>query len=205
MLLNLPLRLFSKISVFAIIKKSIIHSTASIQSGTRFYNSRIEDYSYISRDCVIVNTIIGKFCSIADNVIINAGKHPLNFVSSSPVFYSKNNCLKKCFNEISYNEYDSTIIGNDVWIGTHAFIKGGISIGDGAVIGAYTIVTKDVEPYTVIVGNPGRVLKKRFDDDLIKKLLKLKWWSFNEDLLRKCSSKMNNVNEFIDFCEIIKK
>lgn len=197
-LLFLPIRLVSRISVFAMIEKSSIHVTSSVRSGCRIYFSKIGKYSYVAHRCRIVHTKIGAFCSIADNVNINTGKHPLNYVSTSPVFYSKNNDLKKCFNQTEFEEFDETIIGNDVWIGSHAFIKGGIIIGDGSVIGAYAIVTKDVEPYSIVVGNPGRVIKKRFSDDTIKKLLSSKWWEFDEKTLYKKAASINNVDKFLE-------
>ena len=84
-----------------------------------------------------------------------------------------------------------TILGNDVWVGTNAVILGGLTIGDGAVIGAGAVVTKDVEPYSIVVGNPAREIKKRFSDQIIASLLEIKWWDFPPDVLAKYVGLLN--------------
>jgi len=76
-------------------------------------------------------------------------------------------------------------IGNDVWIATEAIVMSGVTIGDGAVIGARTVITKDVPPYSIVVGNPGSVVKKRFDDSTIQKLLDIEWWNWNDSKLKR--------------------
>ena len=91
-----------------------------------------------------------------------------------------------------------TIIGNDVWLGRESVIMPGVKIGDGAIIAAYSVVAKDVEPYTVVGGNPARVLKKRFEDEFVNILLKLKWWNFDKERLIKflpvlCDEDIENV------------
>jgi acetyltransferase-like isoleucine patch superfamily enzyme len=119
-------------------------------------------------------------------------------VSTSPVFYSAKNNLNASFNIEEFEEFDKTIIGNDVWIGINAFIKGGISIGDGAVIGAYSVVTRDVEPYSIVAGNPAKLIRKRFNDSEVEKLLKVKWWNDDEINIRK---KARHFKDILDFCE----
>jgi virginiamycin A acetyltransferase len=122
------------------------------------------------------------------------------FVSTSPVFYSKRNVLKKCFNKIQFSEHEHVTIGNDVWIGSHAFIKGGVAIGDGAIIAANSVVAKDVPAYHIAGGNPCKIIKKRFDDELINYLLSIKWWDWpaskifdNLEIL--CSGDMTKIKE----------
>lgn len=113
---------------------------------------------------------IGKFCSISDEVtIFLGGEHEINTISSYP-FSLKNH----------YSKGDVTI-GNDVWIGQSTIILSGVTIGDGAIIGANSLVTKDVKPYAVVGGNPAKLIKYRFDDDTIDKLLKIKWWDWSID------------------------
>ncbi len=129
--------------------------------------------------------------------MIGGGKHPLDFVSTSPVFYSQRNALKKCFNKIDFKEYDNTVIGNDVWIGSNAFIKGGVTVGHGAVIGAYAVVTKDIEPYSIVGGNPAKVIRKRFDEATIGKLLETKWWDYSDKFLIAKSIEFDNVDKFL--------
>lgn len=197
-LIHVPLRLFSKVSIFAFIEKSNINSSVAIQFGTRVYWSDIGKYSYVGSNCWIINSQIGRFCSIAGNVMIGGGKHPLNYVSTSPVFYSQRNVLKKSFNTTDFKEFEKTVIGNDVWIGSYAFIKGGVKIGHGSVIGAHAVVTKDVEPYSIVGGNPARLIKKRFEDTIIERLLKTKWWDCNDDLLNKSALHFMDVESFLD-------
>lgn len=111
---------------------------------------------------------VGKFCSIASDVtIFLGGEHETKTISSFP-FTQKNH----------YSKGDVTI-GNDVWIGRSATILSGVTIGDGAVIGTNSIVTKDVEPYSIVAGNPAKIIKYRFDEETIKRLLKVKWWDFD--------------------------
>lgn len=142
---------------------------------------------------------VGRYCSIANNVSIGLSEHPLSFLSTSPIFYDPEGALVhfqgdeiiEHFYEISeenvsiasdmyLNEHQTkkVIIGNDVWIGHGAFIKNGVNVGDGAVIAAHSVVTRDVPPYSIVSGVPARVMKYRFSEDIIKKLLDLKWWDY---------------------------
>ena len=195
-ILMFPIRLFSKISPFALVRNSNVDKTSSIGFNCRIYDCEVGRYTYIGKHTIACNTQIGNFCSVADNCFISPGKHPLNMISSSPVFYARKNPLRKSFRITAFQEFDPVFIGNDVWIGTHAFIKGGVKIGDGAVIGAYSIVTKDIEPYTVVAGNPAKVIRKRFEDKKIKMLLNSKWWNRSDSELLKLSKYFINVDQF---------
>jgi virginiamycin A acetyltransferase len=121
--------------------------------------------------------IIGKFCQIAAGVefIMNGANHKMNSASTFP-FYIFEHWIQEVppVSELPYK--GDTIIGNDVWIGQSATILPGVNIGDGAIIGAYSVVGRDVKPYTIVVGNPARPIRKRFDDELIAILQKFKWW-----------------------------
>lgn len=121
--------------------------------------------------------IIGKFCQIGAGVefVMNGANHQMNAVSTYP-FY-----IMEGFNQEIPLKKDmplkgDTIVGNDVWIGQNVTILAGVHIGDGAIIGANSVVGSNIEPYTVVVGNPARPIRKRFDDELIELLLKFKWW-----------------------------
>lgn len=192
-----PLRFFTKVSPFAIVKNGKVSKKSSIKSFSRFYNGSIEDYSYINRNCLIQNTTIGKFSSIADNCIIGLPSHPLDWVSSSPVFHKGMNSLKKNFYCHEYNSISQTLIGNDVWIGSNVVIKSGITIGDGAVIGAGSIVTKDVDPYTIVAGNPAKIIKKRFNDEIINRLIDSNWWNWEESKIQSNAGFFNDVKLFL--------
>ena len=121
--------------------------------------------------------IIGKFCQIAAGVefVMNGANHQMNAVSTFP-FYTLEGWNMEPPVEADMPLKGDTIVGNDVWIGQNATILPGVHIGDGAVIGANSTVGKDISPYTIVVGNPANVLRKRFDDEMIELLLKFKWW-----------------------------
>ncbi len=121
--------------------------------------------------------IIGKFCQIAAGVefVMNGANHQMNAVTTYPFFTLKGWEMKPPAKEELPFKGD-TVIGNDVWIGQNAVILPGVHIGDGAIIGANSVVGSDVAPYTIVVGNPAKVLRKRFDDELIDLLLRFKWW-----------------------------
>ena len=126
--------------------------------------------------------IIGKFCQIASGVefIMNGANHQMNAVSTFP-FYTLEGWEQNPPTQDDLPIKGDTIIGNDVWIGQNATILPGVHIGDGAIIGANSVIGSDIEPYTIVVGNPARPIKKRFDDELIEIMEKLKWWDKSID------------------------
>ena len=147
--------------------------------------------------------IIGKFCQIASGVefIMNGANHQMNSVSTFPFYTLEGWDMKPPAQEDLPLKGD-TIVGNDVWIGQNAAILPGVHIGDGAIIGANSIVGRNVEPYTIVVGNPATVLRKRFDDELIELLLRFKWWDksiddINELIPLLTCSKLDKVKEEI--------
>lgn len=157
--------------------------------------SKIGRYSYIAQDSKINLANIGRFCSIGFEVHIGTGKHPTDLMSTSPVFYSTN----KLFNGVPinnkqlYSEYETCNIGNDVWIGARVVILDGVCIGDGAIIGANSLVTKDVEPYSIVGGVPAKHIKYRFSEDKIKDLQEKKWWNWTDDEIIKNIRLFNNT------------
>jgi acetyltransferase-like isoleucine patch superfamily enzyme len=141
---------------------------------------------------------IGKFCLIGQGVTILLGsEHRPDWVTTYPF-----NFILDEFKEIKGTPITkgSVTIGNDVWIGMNAFILDGVSIADGAVIGACSVVTNNVEPYTIVAGNPARVIRKRFDRETINKLLKIKWWDWNIDRIKENMPLLlsNRIEEFIE-------
>lgn len=162
------------------------------------HNVKISQYSYVGYGTSISHCDIGKFCSIGPDVKIGLGKHPTNFVSTSPVFYSEMNPLGVNFVKGShFLEYEKTIIGNDVWIGANAIIMDGVKVGDGAIIAAGAVVTKDVEPYAIVGGIPAKLLRYRFDREIIKELLIVKWWDWNYEKINDNIDDFRNVERFI--------
>ncbi|MGN0929123.1 MAG: CatB-related O-acetyltransferase [Alphaproteobacteria bacterium] len=126
--------------------------------------------------------IIGKFCQIASgvNFVMNGANHQMNAVSTYP-FYIFNGWDEEVLSVSSLPIKGDTVVGNDVWIGQNATILPGVHIGDGAIIGMNSVVGSDVEPYSIVVGNPARQIRKRFDDELIELMLKFKWWDKSID------------------------
>ena len=127
---------------------------------------------------------IGKFCSIAcgTKFLFNSANHALDSLSTYPfpLFFEEWNLEKEKVTEAWDNRGD-IVIGNDVWIGYEAVILSGVTIGDGAIIGTRAVVTKDVPPYTIVGGVPAKPIRKRFDEKMIKELLKIKWWDWTEE------------------------
>ncbi|NAS11523.1 CatB-related O-acetyltransferase [Poritiphilus flavus] len=158
-------------------RNSRIAKSAKVYPFTRITNSEIGDFSYISYSCTINGCSIGKFCSIASGVKIGLGKHPTNFVSTSPFFYAPHNPLNRSVaEELKFEESAPVKIGNDVWIGANVVVLDGIEIGNGAIIGANSIVTKNVSPYSIVGGVPAKEIKKRFSEQLVNELNSLNWW-----------------------------
>ena len=124
--------------------------------------------------------IIGKFCQIAAGVefVMNGANHQMNAVSTFP-FYTLEGWNMDPPETEDLQLRGDTVIGNDVWIGQNATILPGVKIGNGAIIGANSVVGSDVEAYTIVAGNPARIIRKRFDDDLIKLMLEWKWWDYS--------------------------
>lgn len=185
-------------------------SYVSIGKDSVIMNSSVDSCTYIGHRSVVVNSYIGKYVSIANNVNILWGGHPINStISSSPFFYNEVvNKVKSPINAFTYDEnvykYDinnkkySTVIGNDVWVGVNAVIMGGVKIGDGAIIGANAVVTKDVPPYAIVVGAPAKVIKYRFSKEQIDKLLSIKWWDWPINKVKELGIEFKDVDEFID-------
>ena len=133
--------------------------------------------------------IIGKFCSIAcgTKFLFNCANHTLKSLSTYtfPLFYEEWE-LEKSNITTAWDNKGNIVIGNDVWIGYEAVIMIGVHIGDGAIIAARAVVTKDVPPYTIVGGTPAKEIRKRFDTEMIHQLLKLKWWDWSTYKIRQC-------------------
>lgn len=142
---------------------------------------------------------IGNFCSIAANVIIQEHMHDYQRITT---YFIRRNVLGLNLNEDIISR-GPILIGDDVWIGSNVVVLSGITIGRGSVIGAGSVVTKDIPPYSIVVGNPARVIRKRFDDDVIKNIEKSKWWTWDKERILQHPEFFlaNNISEFNDWKE----
>ena len=175
-----------------------------IYSGCHIIDSVIGDFTYCSYDTKINKANIGKFCSIAGSVTIGAAEHPLDWISTSPVFEDvKNSGTNVKFATEKIPPVKTTNIGHDVWIGEGAMIKQGVTIGNGAVIGAMAMVTKDVPPYAIVAGIPAKILRYRFNEETIKILEATKWWELSEDNLKKAGKFIKEPRKFIETIETV--
>lgn len=156
-------------------------------------NSFIDSFTYIGKNTVVQNATIGKFCSIANDVCIGLGKHPIDNFSTATIFYRKSNTLNIDLidHDMPFDEYETVTIGHDVWIGLRAIVLDGITVGNGAVIAANSVVTKDIPPYAIVAGVPAKIIKFRFNEDKIERLIDSKWWDLN---LNEIKQKINNLN-----------
>ena len=168
-------------------------------------NSYFGKMTYVSINCDISGDEIGRFVSIAPNFKIIYGNHPTNkFVSTHPAFYVKQRPAGRCyvsenkFSEIRYWDEQKGMlakIGNDVWIATDVRLLSGVSIGNGAVICAGAVVTRDVPPYAIVGGVPAKVIRYRFSPEQIAWLLELKWWNKDEDWIKKHAEYFNDIKK----------
>jgi acetyltransferase-like isoleucine patch superfamily enzyme len=195
-------KLIKKIVQGRCVISSRIDKSSIINGGCSIVHSEIGRYSAVGYQSELINCQVGSFCSIASNAYLGGAEHPLFWVSTSPVFQAVSHSgPQKRFALLPLPKAKTTIIGNDVWIGHRAIVKAGCVIGDGAVIGAGAVVTKDVPPYAIVGGVPAKVIKMRFSDAVINKLLEIRWWSFTEDQLRIIGPLMNDCEKLIQFIE----
>lgn len=207
------------ITRFRFINKVKIAQTATVSITSSFegmsqifphvkFHGKLGFGSYIGSNCSL-SADIGRFTSIANHVSCNPGIHPYKepFATTSPCFYSLNPsgiqngstfATEQIYDELSMYDYKRMIaikIGSDCWIGEGAFLVGGIEIGDGAIVLAHAVVTKDVPPYAIVGGVPARILKYRYDKATIDLLLKIKWWNNTEEWFKNNWRLLNNIDE----------
>lgn len=165
----------------------------AITAGEGSYVSEA-NFEFGSTRC---HVLIGRYCSIAHRVTFEVGlNHDYHCVTTYPFEDFAIGDPLNPNHAYSANKYQ-IIIGNDVWIGCDVIIMGGVHIGNGAVIGAGTVVASDVPPYSVVVGNPARVIKYRFAPDVIQRLQKIKWWYWSAEKLRASYALMRDIDKFL--------
>ena len=162
--------------------------------------SSLGDYSYVMQRCQIVGSRIGKFCSIASDVRLNPGNHPLERVTSHHMTYR---AAMFGFGEddtdfFAWREAHPVTVGHDVWIGHGVTVMPGVSIGNGAAVGSGAVVTKDVPAYTVAVGVPARVLRPRFAEGIAERLERIRWFDWPRELLAARFEDFKNLDGFLE-------
>ena len=176
--------------------RAVVHGHNISVGDYTIYNDFVRDPVEFERNNVLYHypvngdrLVIGKYCSIACGAkfLLNSANHTLRSLSTYPfpIFYE---AWGTPVSEVSsaWDNRGDIVIGNDVWIGYEAVILSGVHIGDGAIIGARAVVTRDVEPYTIMGGVPARPIRKRYDEETIQRLLALRWWDFPPEQMRKC-------------------
>jgi acetyltransferase-like isoleucine patch superfamily enzyme len=169
----------------------------TLYQNTRLTNVSLGDFSYISENSRISNTTIGKYCSIGFDVIVGTGRHPSRiFVSTHPIFFSPLCQAQRTFtSEAFFDEFIDISIGHDVWIGAKSIIIDGVTIGNGAIVGAGAVVTNNVPPYAIVGGVPAKIIRYRFSQEEIDFLEEFKWWDREFEWLKENFDKFHDINE----------
>jgi len=181
--------------------KNLVNNPNIIVGDYTYYDD-FEDVSNFEKnvkyhfDFIGDKLIIGKFCMIASGAtfIMNGGNHLTEATSAYP-FAIFGGAWQDAMKGKSYPTKGDTVIGNDVWIGHDATLMPGVQIGDGAIIATKSVVTKNVEPYTIVGGNPAKPIKKRFSEDIIARLLEMKWWDWDVEKITQNVDKLTSNPE----------
>jgi phosphonate metabolism protein (transferase hexapeptide repeat family) len=157
-----------------------------VAARTKLHEVVLDDYSYIMNDSEAAYTVFGKFCSIAPMTRIHPVNHPMTRATQSHLTYRSSWYFEDASDDdtlFAWRRAQTVTIGHDVWIGHGAIVLSGRTIGTGAVVGAGSVVTKDVAPYTIVAGNPARVIRPRFPDRVAERLRALAWWDWSHQRL----------------------
>lgn len=176
---------------------------ASIGERVVLREVNVGDFSYFERHAEAIYTTIGKFCSIAANSRINALEHPIERITQHKLSYRPNEYFRWLGVDAAFRERrqaKAVNIGHDVWIGHGAVIMPGISIGNGAIVGANAVVTKDVPAYTIVTGVPAKPLRRRFPAEIAARIERLAWWDWSPEKLAKAVPDMQAlpIEAFLD-------
>lgn len=171
---------------FSKIEKSTLSDCVRIDRNNYIFASEMGRHSYTGSNTKIIEAAIGKFVSVSWNVSIGAANHDYTKLTTHSFLYNDYDHIRPENMPPVYNRLEKTcVIGNDVWIGTGAVILRNLTIGNGAVVGAGAVVTGDVPPYAVVVGNPAKVIKFRFSEERIKEIQEMAWWDWTDEEIKR--------------------
>lgn len=208
---NTTLGEHATIGDFSRVADSVLEEHTALQRNNMVYGARLGRYSYTGRNTTIWHADIGAFCSISWNVSIGGANHDYDRLTTHSFLYSRDFGLMP-EDAQGYERFaDPCVVGNDVWIAANACICRGVTVGTGAVIAAGAVVTRDVEPYTIVAGVPAKPIKKRFSQDIINRLLATEWWTLPAEEIRSHYELFNaapsheTLSRLEALCESIKK
>ena len=184
------------------LERVVFGEYVTVLDGVGLDNVHIDNFSYVSYHSRVINATMGKFCSVGAHVQIGLAPHPSrNFVSTYPAFYSNRNsgcALNFRGDSIFDDSVPKTRVGSDVWIGSEAMIPGGITIGNGAIVAARSVVVKDVAPYTIVGGNPAKPIRLRFTEEQVAMLMASEWWEWPLEKIRQCVNDFGDIAQFFE-------
>lgn len=183
------------------VEDSEVGAWTSIGPNCSIKESQVGDWSYTAGDVQMAYTDIGKFCSIASHVRINPGNHPTWRVMQHHAGYRRVRYQLADTDDDTFFQWRKdhhVSVGHDVWIGHGAIIMPGKNIGNGAVIGSSSVVTKDVEPYTIVVGNPAKPIRRRFSKEIGQQLDQIAWWDWSHEVIKERLNEFEDIHSFIE-------
>ncbi|PLY10146.1 MAG: acetyltransferase [Arcobacter sp.] len=171
-----------------------------IASNNNIQDTVIDDYSYTSEHCQIIHSTIKKFVNIASYVRLNPSQHPMSWASQHHMQYRKEMFGFGIDDEsfFDWRKERRVEVGNDVWIGHNVVIMGDVTVGDGAGIGSSSVVTKDIPPFAIVVGNPARIIRYRFDEKTIEALKTIAWWDWDYEKIKNSIDDFKSIELFIE-------
>ncbi|GEL67590.1 CatB-related O-acetyltransferase [Marinilactibacillus psychrotolerans] len=195
-----PIYIQEKFKIKKVMNLKNISSKVHIDGkiSIRYKSISIGAYTFLGDNLSLENVKnIGRYCSISNGVRIGLAQHPIDWISTSAVFCNPNRGF------VSENLFKTDIdkycdIGNDVWIGTNSLIMSGVNIGNGAIVGAGSIVTKDVPDYAIVGGNPAKIIRYRFNNEIIDSLTSSKWWEKEPSEILQSGLDITNINSVIE-------